>query len=173
MGTTPGTDGAAHPHGDLHNPEVAHEDSDVNVRALLWSAVLLVVTALAISVSMWGLFVVFDRMEAKNDPPVTPLMAPAGQFPPEPRLQTTPWQDLTRLRAEEERYLHSYGWVDEKAGIAHMPIDKAKALLLQRGLPVRPGAADPAEGTHVAAGGESSSGRTIVPPAAKQPGGGQ
>jgi hypothetical protein len=160
MGSTPGTD-AAHPHGSLDNPEVAHEESDINVRAILWFIGILVVTTLSIHLSMWGLFTVFAHMEAKSDPELSPLMIPAGQLPPEPRLQTTPWTDLTRFRQNEERRLHSYGWVDEKAGVAHLPIDKAKALLLQRGLPVRPTAADAMEGTRVAASGESSGGRLI------------
>ena len=36
MGSTPGTDAAAHPHGSLENPEVAHEAGDINVRAVIW-----------------------------------------------------------------------------------------------------------------------------------------
>jgi hypothetical protein len=160
MGSTPGTD-AAHPHGSLENPEVAHEESDINVRAVLWFVGILVATTIAIHLTMYGLFVVLDRFEAKNDPPISPLMAPAGQLPPEPRLQTTPWEDLKRFRAEEELHLNSYGWVDKTAGVAHLPIDKAKALLLQRGLPARQGSSDPTEGTHVAASGESSGGRNI------------
>jgi hypothetical protein len=127
----------------------------------VWFVVLLVGTTLAIHLSMLGLFNVFAHMEAAADPDVTPLMRPAGEPPPEPRLQTTPWQDLTRFRANEDRHLHSYGWIDEKAGVAHVPIDKAKALLLQRGLPARASATDPTEGTNVAASGEASGARTI------------
>lgn len=159
MGSTPGTD--PHPHGDLLNPDVEHEETDIDIRAILWFIAILVVTMLSIHLSMWGLFRAFAHMEAKSDPELTPLMIPAGQLPPEPRLQTTPWTDLTRFRHNEEQYLHSYGWIDEKAGVAHLPIDTAKALLLQRGLPVRPTAADAMEGTAVAASGESSGGRLI------------
>jgi hypothetical protein len=171
MGSTPGTDAAGHPQGSLTNPEVAHETSDIDVRAILWFIVILVVTVILIDVSIWVLFKGFTRLEVKNDPPVTPLMAPAGQLPPEPVLQLTPWKDLEKLRADEQQYLHSYGWIDEKAGVAHLPINKAKALLLQRGLPTRPAAAAATEGTHVAATGESSSGRTITAESAKPPGG--
>jgi hypothetical protein len=161
MGSTPGTNAAAHPHGSLENVEVAHEQSDINIRAVIWFVAILVVTAVAINLSMWGLFVVLDRMDAKNDPVLSPLAAPAGQLPPEPRLQITPWEDLKQFRADEDLHLHSYGWVDKGAGVAHLPIDKAKTLLLQRGLPTRPGPVDPTEGTHVAASGESSGGRDI------------
>ena len=161
MGSTPGTDAAAHPHGSLENVEVAHETSDINIRAVVWFVIILVVAAVAINASMWALFVVLDRIDAKNDPTLSPLMAPAGQLPPEPRLQIIPWEDLKKFRGNEDLYLHSYGWVDKSAGVAHLPIDKAKALLLQRGLPTRPGPVDPTEGTHVAASGESSGGRNI------------
>ncbi len=62
----------------------------------------------------------------------------------------------------EAETLGTYGWVDEKSGVARMPIEEAKKLILQRGLPARAeGAADPTLGTPRAAYGESSSGRTI------------
>ncbi len=146
---------------------------------------------------MYGLFMVLDRYEVKNDPIVSPLALPANppnQAPPGPAaLQTTPWKDLKDFRAEQNAHLHGYGWVDEKAGIARVPIQKAKELLLKQGLPVRPELADALDGTHVAAGGESNGGRTLPgggpdksspaapaaaapptpPPAPTKPGGGQ
>jgi hypothetical protein len=146
---------------------------------------------------MWGLFRLYDHIEVANDPYVTPLAAPAGTLPPQPRLQTTPWEDLKKFRTTENMYLQSYGWIDQKAGTVHLPIEKAKELLLQRGLPARAGQQDPSEGTHVASEGESNSARAIpaggadmstppapappatapapatrVPPTVKKPGGG-
>jgi hypothetical protein len=159
MGNTPGTN--PNPHDDLHNPDVAHEEKDVSISGVVWFVVALVGIAAAIHLSMYGLFRVFNHMEAAAEPDVTPLLRPAGERPPEPTLQTTPWQDLAHFRANEERALHSFGWVDEKAGIAHVPVEKAKALLLQRGLPVRANPADPSVGTNVAASGDASGGRTI------------
>jgi len=92
---------------------------------------------------------------------VTPLAAPAGQLPPEPRLQTTPWADMEQFRADEVAHLHSYGWVNQSAGVAHVPIERAKEMLLKKGLGAPAGAADPTEGTDFAASGESSGGRII------------
>jgi len=57
--------------------------------------------------------------------------------PPEPRLQTTPREDLRELRAREEEILGSYGWVDKTTGVVRIPIDEAMKLTLQRGLPAR------------------------------------
>jgi hypothetical protein len=152
---------ASHPRGDLHNPDVAHEESDINLRALVWFVVMLVVVVLAVDVVSYGMFRLMNHYETVNEPFVSPLAAPAGQKPPEPRLQETPWTDLNVLRAQEHQYLTSYGWVDEKLGVARIPISKAKEMLLQRGIPVRPELGDPKEGTPVFATGESNGGRTI------------
>jgi hypothetical protein len=59
--------------------------------------------------------------------------------PPNPRLQTDPVADWDTLHATEEALLSSYGWVDQKAGTVHIPIDRAMDELAQRGLPVAPG----------------------------------
>ena len=40
-------------------------------------------------------------------------------------------------REREDELLGSYGWVDRNAGVVRIPIDQAKRLLLERGLPVR------------------------------------
>ena len=158
----PGTNPDAHAHGDLHNPDVAHESTDISIRGVLWFVVILAVTVVVVQVAMAGLMKVFEHYEAANDPFVSPQAVRAGTLPPEPRLQTTPWEDLKAFRAAEELTLHSYGWVDQKSDVVHLPIDKAKALLLQRGIPVRTGTPnDPTEGTHLASTGESNSARTI------------
>ena len=152
---------AGHHHGDLVNANVAHEGSDINVRAILWFVAVLTAIVIAIDVAMLGMFKVLDMIERKNEPAVSPQAVQAGTLPPEPRLQTTPWTDLQQLRASELSMLHGYGWIDQSQGIARIPIEKAKALLLQQGLPVRPELGDPLEGTHVAATGESNGGRTL------------
>jgi hypothetical protein len=174
MGSTPGTDAHAHPHGSLQNVEVAHEHSDISIRGISWFLGMLVVIVLLTDAAMWGLFRALDSLERRNDPFVTPLAAPAGQLPAEPRLQTTPWHDLTQLRADEQTRLHGYGWVDQRAGVGHLPIERAKELLLERGLPSRATpAADPSEGTHVAASGEAAGGRNLRATATKPAGGGE
>ena len=153
--------GGTGPHGDLVNPDVHHEESDINVRVILWFVAILTAITIAIQIGMWGMFKVLSWYEVRNEPYVTPLTPPAGEQPPEPRLQRTPWADLHTFRAEQEAYLNGYGWVDEKLGVARIPISKAKQLLLERGLPVRPELAADLEGTNVAATGESSGGRTL------------
>lgn len=154
-------DQAAHPHGDLVNVDVHHEESDINLRALTWFVVVLTVIVLSVDVVCWGMFKLMNHYEAVNEPYVTPLAVPPGQQPSGPPLQTTPWTDLKQLRAQEHEYLNSYGWVDERLGVARVPIAKAKEMLLKKGIPVRPELGDATEGTHIQATGESNSGRAL------------
>lgn len=170
---------SAQPHHDrahdLNNPDVAHAHDDVNVRAILWFVAVLSTIAIVIHVAMWGMFKGLNYYERTNEPYVTPLTRPAGEAPPEPSLQRTPWADLQKFRTEQHNYLHTYGWVDEKLGVARIPIAKAKELLLQRGIAVRPELAAELEGTNIAATGDSSGGRNLAAGAADRsapPGGG-
>lgn len=160
---------AAH-HGDdhlyddefVHNEDVAHEHTDVNVRQLLIYTAGLVITCLVCAVIVWGLFIVFERQAAANDPQLSPLAVPAGQLPPVPRLVTNEPAALKKQRDMEAATLEQYGWVDQPGGVARLPIAEAKKRLLHNGLPVRADApTDPWIGTHAAARGESSGGRAI------------
>lgn len=170
---------------DLHNPDVAHEHSDINVRAIvLFLAALTVGTAVA-AAAMWGVFNVLDGMAKKNDPLVSPVATPDTQMPrrttdnaefgvaPSPRLLTNEPMALEKRHKEESELLEAGAWVDQGAGIGRIPIAEAKKALLHKGLPVRAGEpVDPRLGTHAAAMADSSSGRLAVvrqtPPAAAQ-----
>ena len=57
---------------------------------------------------------------------------------PEPRLEDNERTELNDTRYAEEERLNSAGWVDEKGGVAHIPIDRAMQLIAQRGLPTQP-----------------------------------
>jgi hypothetical protein len=122
----------------IEHPSVAHETSDVNVRAVLGFGIALLVAAGLIHIVVYLLFAALETREARKSMPVYPLaQGQADRLPPEPRLQEHPEQDLEEMRAEETRVLNSYAWVDEKTGVVRIPIDRAKQLLLKRGLPVR------------------------------------
>jgi hypothetical protein len=133
---------------DTHNQDVAHEHSDVNVRALLIFCIGLAVVAAIVHVAVYGLFVVFERQAAASDPVVSPLARPAGELPPAPRLLTDEPQNLQRFKASQAEAMKG--------------IDAAKKRLLEQGLPVRPNApTDAWLGQHSQAWGGSSSGRAI------------
>jgi hypothetical protein len=55
--------------------------------------------------------------------------------PPGPRLQTNPAADLARFRAEEEKRLNGYFWLDRDKGLVHIPIRQAMKNLAANGIP--------------------------------------
>lgn len=55
---------------------------------------------------------------------------------PGPRLQISPRMDLHYFRAQEDKQLTNYAWVDRSAGVVRVPIERAMELVLERGLPV-------------------------------------
>lgn len=158
----PSREASAHP-GDTHdNEQVDHEHSDINVRTVLMFGAGLIAVTVACQVLVWVLFGVLERQAAANDPQLSPLALPAGKRPPEPQLQINEPDGLAKFRAMETNTLEGYGWVDQPQGVARMPIAEAKKLIVERGLPVRPGAPpDPRTGTHAPAMGEASGGRNI------------
>jgi hypothetical protein len=54
--------------------------------------------------------------------------------PPQPRLQTDPSEDLVQFRAEEEKRLNGYYWIDKKKGIVHIPIERAMKEVAAEGI---------------------------------------
>jgi hypothetical protein len=56
------------------------------------------------------------------------------QLPPEPRVQGFPMRDWQNFIAEETRKTTTYELVDETAGKARIPVERAKELILERGL---------------------------------------
>lgn len=164
-----------HDPAELHNASVAHEHSDVNIRAILMFAAGLVVVAVVVHVLMALMFRWFEGQARKNDPQLSPLSATAPAMPQTTtespffgharggaQLLTNEPLALEKLRTEEDKRLRGYGWVEGKPGVAHMPVDEAKKLILERGIPTREGEPpDPALGTTAAAMGEASGGRTI------------
>jgi hypothetical protein len=149
--------------GPLHNPETAHEHSDVNVRAVIYFLAGLSAVCVVAAAAMWGLFVLLEGQAARVDPALSPLATPAGQLPPEPRLLTDEPAVLEKQRAQERQLLGKGEWVDQKAGVARIPIEEAKKLLLEQGLPARAGEPiDARVGTRAASMSDASSGRHAV-----------
>ena len=119
------------------NPEVVHEESDVNVRAIFAFGAGLLAVGLVVQVLLWLLMNYYTK-QAAQVPRNFPLSAEYQlQAPPEPRLQIHPQQDLRDLRAREDEILHGYGWVDKNTGVARIPIEEAMKIVVQRGLPAR------------------------------------
>lgn len=128
------SDHATSPHA---TPDAAHDDREINVRVIAGIAVGFVVVAVVVHLAMLGLFKSFEAREAQRSVRQFPLASTGIQFPREPRIQPHPSADLDALRRQEDAVLSTYGWVDEKAGVARIPIDRAMQLLVERGLPAR------------------------------------
>jgi hypothetical protein len=137
---------------DIVNVETHHEKSDVDVKALLTFFVIFVI----FSAVTYGVLLVFFHQlkkfeDSKQAPPLTAIPMPDdANMPQNPRLQpfptkvqntelppnaNTPVTDMVEMREAQEKELHSYGWIDKSKGIAHIPIEEAKKLVLQRGMP--------------------------------------
>ena len=112
-----------------------HETRDADIRTLVKFAVGLFVLIVAAMIAMRFVFNYFKATQQLG-PPASPF-AESHTLPSVPRLQIHPVQDLSQLRQAEDDRLNSYGWVDQKAGIARIPIGRAMDLLAQKGLPVR------------------------------------
>ena len=112
-----------------------HETTDANISALVKFCIGLF---FLIVVALFGMRLMFNYFNTTRQlgPPASPF-ANTKAMPPGPGLQVHPAQDLKQLVHGEDEKLNSYGWVDQKAGIARIPIDRAMDLLLERGLPVR------------------------------------
>jgi hypothetical protein len=131
---------------ESRKPEATSRDmSEVNFGAILFFGLGLVLVGVAIYILMPVLFRHLNEREARSEIPRSPLLSHDQlRLPPEPRLQLAPdhavhpLEELKQLRATEDGILNSYGWVDQKAGTVRIPIELAKQLILQRGLPNEP-----------------------------------
>jgi len=108
-----------------------HESSDANARDLAkYGGGLLVLLVAALA----AMSVLFRYLAVQPDPNAgTATMAESRELPPEPRLQVTPTPDLERVLKSGDSVLASYGWVDRKAGIVRIPIERAMDLMAARG----------------------------------------
>lgn len=120
------------------NPEVVHEESDVNVGAIIRYGIGLLAVAVVIHVFLWWLLGSYERRLDRAQTQVYPMAAgQQDRLPPSPRFQRNPQEDLQELRAKQGALLEGYGWVNKEAGVARIPIEEAMKIVVERGLPAR------------------------------------
>lgn len=136
-----------------------YERRDIGVAGVLYFLAGLAVAGLIVHFVVTGLYSYLEKRMEVEQAPVSPLVtnAPADtrHIPPQfngnyeeylkanfpaPQLETDERTQLDRIRIDEEQKLSTYGYVDQKAGVVRIPIDRAMDLLAERGLPVRSGA---------------------------------
>jgi len=143
----------------ITNPDVAHEESDVAVKPLLWFVGGLTAFTIVVCVVVLLMFIYFQRREEAQELEASPLARQGKErLPPEPRLQLAPGfgvktddgqehkldytaktervpqpqSEYLVVRDEWRRELEDYGWADQQAGTVRVPVDKAIQLYLQR-----------------------------------------
>jgi hypothetical protein len=129
----------AHVHSEGPSAEslaLNHEVSDARSQPIIWGVVIVAGVLILSFVLMAGFLAITagsitDTSNALLDNEVTQL-----QLPPAPRLEQNPRIEGDRIIAEATERLESYGWVNERAGRAHIPIERAMELLLEHGLEI-------------------------------------
>jgi hypothetical protein len=136
--------------------ETEFEREDLGSRGIFAFMIGLVVSGIVIYFIIVAMYTFLDKYERSQMTTASPL-APSGEvsarhidFAPgqgdyvdkkfkdngAPMLESDERTELRKFLMDQENQLNSYGWVDEKAGVAHIPIERAMDLLVKRGLPV-------------------------------------
>jgi len=132
-----------YPPGSPKDRGPGYERRDANVAGLIqfafWMAVVLAVTLV-------GMKFTFDHF--KRTQPLGATTSPmvsetARTLPPSPRLQVQPHLELAEYCTAQQQKVNSYSWINQQAGIVHIPVDRAMDLILERGLPTRPASEAP------------------------------
>jgi hypothetical protein len=131
-----------------HAGSAPTEGDGVSYRGIVWFVVILAVTTFVCQGLMWGLFAFLDRQATKADAQAAPLAVPmalpritedghvqAGRPIPQPNLMVNEPLGLAAFRAKEDEKLTTYTVMDKNAGTYRIPIERAKALILERGIP--------------------------------------
>ncbi len=138
---------------DLHNTEhgagqepshddVAFEPRDVKVSIVMKFLLYMGISIGVVYLISLGVYRTMTEQRAASDtPPPAVRMGQPAPMPPEPRLQglpgheTDPQQDLRDKLAADKQDLAAARWVDEKAGIAQIPVEDAMKIIAEKGLP--------------------------------------
>ena len=144
----------------ISNVDVTHEQSDVNVRSILWFVGGLLVLGITVHLLMWGMFRLLESRAAKLEPPPAPMAYKENErLPPEPRLQGAPGfgvdlnhdgkvdgadEDLSKKEPQAEYKIVRAEWEEilrngpqDKNGHKGLPIEEAMRMIVTQGLPVR------------------------------------
>jgi hypothetical protein len=137
--------------GDLHFEQISHhgvnyEPRDLGGRGIIAFLIVLVISTAVLAGTVWGYYA-YHLKHPVNEPARTGIAMvtdtpvtqpdPTKRFP-RPTLQPDDVADLSKMRADENEILNSYGWVDQANGVARIPVDQAMKMVAQQGLPARP-----------------------------------
>ena len=92
------------------------------------------VTVVAILVGFAAFYFLVRLVHVSHPPAYIPETEVAEKLGSDQQWQATPEARLAylqQLRAQHEKQLASYGWVDQKAGVVQLPIDRAMDLVVR------------------------------------------
>ncbi|MBI2186795.1 MAG: hypothetical protein HYU37_06670 [Acidobacteria bacterium] len=143
-------------------PGSTYEHTDANVWLIVKFIIWLAVSAVVIHVGLGFMYQLLIDRSVVAEQPYPLAVGQEDRLPPAPRLQQFPRNEISQFRLEEENLLQRYGWMNREAGIAHIPIDEAMRLTIERGLltSVPPEGASPAQAEGLIPA-DSSAGRTM------------
>ena len=113
---------------------LGHEPLTVSVKGLIIGTAgvaLLIVVSLAL---MYWLAIGLETREHVAEQTV-PLEWTQEDLPPAPHVQPNQAFELQQFTQANLDLLNSYGWVDQRQGVARIPVNRAIDLLAERGLP--------------------------------------
>jgi hypothetical protein len=129
--------------------EEGYERQDMTARSVFAFLISLFVGGVIVYFIVWGLYHFMDARQRARQRQQSPLVKQVEtdtrivspdeikKFP-EPRLERNERIEINDFRLKEEQTLNSYGWVDQKAGVVRVPIERAMQLVAERGLPTTP-----------------------------------
>lgn len=126
-----------------------YEHQDMSPRSVYAFLIALAAAGILLYFALWGFY---DFLEARDKPrqaSQNPMVQSAATntrvVPPDayktfpkPRLERNERIEINEFLLQEEQTLDSYGWVDQKAGVVRIPIERAMQLIAQQGLPTTP-----------------------------------
>ncbi len=110
-----------------------YEERDLSVGRMVQFLVAIFVMMVATLFISWIVYLWVLPNQRVDVPSVRPE-AFQRQLPPEPRVQGFPMRDWERFYAEEIRKTTTYEVIDETTGKVRIPVERAKELILQKGL---------------------------------------
>jgi hypothetical protein len=134
-----------------HAHETEYEHEDLGSRGIFVFMIGLAVSGAVIYFIVVGMYSFLDKYERSQMTTASPLVTTTGAMSRvvtqadmdhsfkdngAPMLETNERGQFRDFLMNQENQLNSYGWVDEKAGVAHIPIERAMQLTVERGLPV-------------------------------------
>jgi hypothetical protein len=118
------------------SPTPDHERTDAQVRPVAMFLVFMFASVLAAYGVITVLFEYFSQRQISKYGNPVQLSVPGAESGA-PQLQVVPGLDLSEIRAEEAEQLDGYGWVDQRQGLVHVPIEQAIDMLLEQGVATR------------------------------------